>query len=543
LGFRFVPAAIAIAAMFAQSAGAHDATPADAQPAVAPNTLIPQGSATYDNYLAARAWLEKAIAAHGMAADPNAERDVLVRYKGDMKYVGNWNAPTAVQDYGLEGAARFSMRRHALAHESRMIRGDRHRDSRAYVSGRRVAYQPSGDAPLAEIADPDEARKSAQDTWSTLPNYYLNEARDRAVSLRLLQAPATRATPPATQPGDAASETIMLAYCDVLDRQVTLLIDPATRLVSGVEVLAASPQRGDETEIYRWMDYSDVGGMRMPAKHTIRKGHETWIVDYDVSLPDEPFSVAELTPNSDELKDAAAWTIADPDHPNDPYELEQIASGLWMVALPQHDSRAMLVAMADHMIVLEAPIDAPTGALMLRAAKKIRPDLPVKYVVVSHHHFHYCGGLRPFVKAGVTIVTTPNNTVYYRELAGRSHRIQPDGLQRSPCEPKFLVVTDRHKFEDAANCLEVCEIGANPGHTDEYLTNYFPREKMVFVGDLVSFPLDGSIPPTDAWIRAFVAGVKKHNLDVKTVRHSWPIEGKRPTVSWDECIQSAEKQP
>ena len=66
---------------------------------------------------------------------------------------------------------------------------------------------------------------------------------------------------------------------------------------------------------------------------------------------------------------------------------------------------------------------------MIEQARALVPDIPLEYVVNTHHHFDHSGGIRAAVAEGLTVVTHEMNEAFYTDMTTRSHSLAPDRLE------------------------------------------------------------------------------------------------------------------
>jgi glyoxylase-like metal-dependent hydrolase (beta-lactamase superfamily II) len=191
---------------------------------------------------------------------------------------------------------------------------------------------------------------------------------------------------------------------------------------------------------------------------------------------------------------------------------------------------------------VEAGDRSELGERILATADHLLPDKPVRYVALTHHHPLYACGLRPYVRRGVTVLATPGDTAYYRDLATRPYRIRPDEQQRSPREPRFEVIGRTRVLSDGKQRLELHEFGYST-HTDEYVLPYVASQKLIVTGDMV-YILRGDTPrPANARERAIHRVVKERKLDVRNIMQTWFLERSNATVPYsvlEEKVRLAE---
>ncbi|HMG23520.1 MAG TPA: MBL fold metallo-hydrolase, partial [Kofleriaceae bacterium] len=203
----------------------------------------------------------------------------------------------------------------------------------------------------------------------------------------------------------------------------------------------------------------------------------------------------------------------------------KLGDNVYFVEGSSHNSLA--VVLADSILLIEAPLGDERSQAVLAKLAEIAPGKPVKAVVATHYHYDHSGGLRGYIARGATIYTTAGNRAFVTKLAATPHTIKPDALSRTPAAPTVEVVAGKKILGDAAHPVELYDVGPNP-HVDEMLVAYLPKDKLLFVADLLSIPPQGPIAPGTPVTRAFSDKLKKLGLDIKAVA---PAHGRMGTMA------------
>ena len=142
----------------------------------------------------------------------------------------------------------------------------------------------------------------------------------------------------------------------------------------------------------------------------------------------------------------------------------------------------LAVEFTDHLMVIEPPGSDATSRAVLDTLGRLAPGKPVRYIVPTHFHDDHAGGVRAYMDAGATVVTTPSYVSFFQRVARRASTL--GAPERPLANPKIETVENgRRVFEDATRRLELIDIGRNP-HTDEMLVAWLPNERIMFQGDL-----------------------------------------------------------
>lgn len=138
--------------------------------------------------------------------------------------------------------------------------------------------------------------------------------------------------------------------------------------------------------------------------------------------------------------------------------LRRADDGLWFMDFEGSRSKGTVVEFADFVVLIEVPVadhgagvtrleDHPgDGEKVLRTLRRAFPGKPLKYVLSSHWHQHSLSALRPFLDAGVTVVTTAANFDRLRAMLSLDAKAPvPAGVR--------LVADDRFELRDATNAI------------------------------------------------------------------------------------------
>jgi glyoxylase-like metal-dependent hydrolase (beta-lactamase superfamily II) len=294
--------------------------------------------------------------------------------------------------------------------------------------------------------------------------------------------------------------------------QVGLAFDAATGLLSRVQTLADNAVLGDALTEIVLSDYREVpvGARRVQLPHrtkTIVAGETTQELTYSKVVVNAGPGPGLMDPPSD----AAAVPAAPP---GSAVTLTKLGEDVYFAGGGSHHS--MFVVFKDHVVVVEAPLSEERSLAVLAKIAETAPGKPVRYLVPTHYHSDHTGGLRTYIAKGVTIVTTPGNRGFIERLAKVPKTIRPDSLAREPRPPVIETFTGKRVFDDGTRTLEARDIGPSP-HVTEAVIAYLPKEKAVFVSDLVTIPVQGPFPPASPALVDFADKIQKQGLVVDTI--------------------------
>lgn len=268
-------------------------------------------------------------------------------------------------------------------------------------------------------------------------------------------------------------------------------------LPSRLERRRAHPVFGDLTEAVTWSGWEEVAGHLVPGAWTAN------LADTDTRWS---------------LEAQRSRAVAPAPAPPEPQPLgtRTLQPGVHVVELPDANARSLVVTRGTEGVVFDPPLSSALGAELLAAARDLGPEVEDWVVVVSHHHPHYTGGLRPFARAGIEIAVAEPLVGWVTELLQAPRLLDPS--DPPVADPRVVVSTERAG-------VELIDLGAESGHTDSYRVAVFPDLDLLYAADLLSFPTDGpSRRGPGMW-----AVLERAPSDVSTAFSAWPLEGTEAT--------------
>lgn len=337
-----------------------------------------------------------------------------------------------------------------------------------YFRGRDPMRRVSGiDGDVAYDIGPDgSARRAHDDVAADRRSSYYHHP------LPLLQSMLMNMATPANIRNEGG-----LTVADITTKSgktFTLAIDSSTKLPAYIRSTDHHPYLRDVDRTTGFSDYTNVGELTLPS--VLSQSLDEFSVfrlqatrqnlnppASDASAPPEVISAAPVTGA------AAAQVTA-----------EQLADGVWFLTGQSHHS--VLLEFDDHLMLLEAPNEVRTLAVIAKAQELV-PGKPVTHLVNTHHHFDHSGGVRTAVAEGLTIVTQAANETFYRRMAEQPSTIVPDSLAQSPRPIEIEVVSDRRTYEDDSMTLELYHVAGSP-HSNSVLMAYLPDQRLLIEADL-----------------------------------------------------------
>jgi glyoxylase-like metal-dependent hydrolase (beta-lactamase superfamily II) len=175
---------------------------------------------------------------------------------------------------------------------------------------------------------------------------------------------------------------------------------------------------------------------------------------------------------------------------------EVIGDGFWLVT----GGYASIVAdFKDYVMIVELGSNDARTVDVLKEARRLVPNKPIRYVINTHFHFDHTGGLRAAVAEGITIITHEANRGLYEKVMANPHKLVPDILENTKPRPKAKVeyVGDKKVFTDGTHTIETYHLKGST-HNDGMLIVYLPAQKILLNGDEYNVPNQASAAPVAA---------------------------------------------
>lgn len=165
---------------------------------------------------------------------------------------------------------------------------------------------------------------------------------------------------------------------------------------------------------------------------------------------------------------------------------EKLADGVFRI---NGAYNALAVEFSDHILLFEpGPQNEARAQAVIAEAKRVIPNKPIRYGVISHHHFDHTSGLPAVVAEGITIVTPSVNRAFLMNALSAPRTLAPDSLSKSGKKPSIEGFTgDRRVFQDSTRTFEVHVIKGLP-HADGIVVGYLPKERILVYADMFNLP-------------------------------------------------------
>ena len=292
-------------------------------------------------------------------------------------------------------------------------------------------------------------------------------------------------------------------------------------LVERVQTWVENPVFGDLLVDSEYTNYRDgANGLKYPAQIVQVRGGWPTFRAYILGAHANPANLqALMTPPAPAAAPApppAAPAAAGPTS-------EKLADGVFRL---NGAYNALAVEFADHILIFEpGPQNTATdpegrSKAIIAEAKKVIPNKPIRYGVISHHHFDHTGGLSAVVGEGITIVTPAVNKAFLMNALSAPRTLFPDSIAKTGKKPVIDGFTgDKKVFQDSTRTFEVHVIKGLP-HADGLVVGYLPKEKLLVYADMFNLPTaaTGPVPnPPVVGTGVFLDNIERLKLDVERI--------------------------
>jgi len=196
---------------------------------------------------------------------------------------------------------------------------------------------------------------------------------------------------------------------------------------------------------------------------------------------------------------------------------EKLAEGVFRI---NGAYNALAVEMADYVVLFEpGPQNLERARAVINETKRVIPNKPIRYGVISHHHLDHTQGLAEAVAEGITIVTPAVNRAYLMSAMSAPRTLAPDTLSKSGKKPLVEGFTgDKRVFQDGTRTFEIHVIKGLP-HADGLVIGWLPKEKLLVYADMFNLPTDAAPVPNPPVVgtQVFAANMERLSLDPERI--------------------------
>jgi glyoxylase-like metal-dependent hydrolase (beta-lactamase superfamily II) len=293
----------------------------------------------------------------------------------------------------------------------------------------------------------------------------------------------------------------------------------ANNLVEKVDTWIENPVFGDMLVENEYTNYRDANGVKFPSDMVQKRAGWPTFEAQILGINVNPANIQQLvTPPP-----PPAGRGGGPGGPGGPGAApagptsEKLAEGVYRI---NGAYNALAVEFADHILLFEpGPQNEARAQAIIAETKKVIPNKPIRYGVISHHHFDHTSGLPAVVAEGITIVTHETNRAFFMNALSAPRTLAPDSMSKSGKKPKVEGITgDKRVFQDATRTVEIHLIKGLP-HADGLLVAYLPKEKILAYADMFNLPTAAAPVPNPPVVgtMVFLDNIERLKLDPERV--------------------------
>jgi glyoxylase-like metal-dependent hydrolase (beta-lactamase superfamily II) len=260
-------------------------------------------------------------------------------------------------------------------------------------------------------------------------------------------------------------------------------ISSETNLVDKVDTWLENPIFGDMLVEGIYTDYRDNSGFKFPATMVQKRGGSATFEAQLLGAQPNPRNIQQLlTPPAGGQRGgggaAGAAATAGP-------ASEKLADGVYRI---NGAYNAMAIEFKDHIVLWEGgPQNEARAQAIIAETRKAIPNKPIRYSILSHHHFDHSSGLPALVAEGVTIITHDLNRAFLEKALNAPRTLAPDAMSKSGKKPKIETVAEKRVLQDETRTVEIYHAVGLP-HADGMLMIYLPKEKILAYADMFNLP-------------------------------------------------------
>ena len=257
-------------------------------------------------------------------------------------------------------------------------------------------------------------------------------------------------------------------------------------LVEKVQTWLENPIFGDMLVEAEYTFYRDgANGLKFPAQMVQKRGGWPTFTAYVLGAHANPPNLQKLlTPPAGGRGGPGGPGGGAPPAPE--ATSEKLADGVYRIHGPYN---SLAIEFADYIVLFEpGPQNEARAQAVIAETRRVIPNKPIRYGVITHHHFDHTSGLPAVVAEGITIVTPEVNKEFLITALSAPRTLAPDSLSKSGKKPVIEGFKgDKRVFEDSTRTLEVHVIKGLP-HADGLVIGYLPKEKILVYADMFNLP-------------------------------------------------------
>lgn len=210
---------------------------------------------------------------------------------------------------------------------------------------------------------------------------------------------------------------------------------------------------------------------------------------------------------------------------------KMLTKDVYLIENVDGDRNILFVNMGNYIVLTEAPLSSATTRSILEVIHTTLPNIPVRYVHLSHFHNDHISGIAEVVKEGATIICAESMKQPVIAMLHNGNTAAQTG------DASFIVFNNKKVLQNGQKKLEFYEVPNSHAKGMSFL--YLPQEKLIYQGDLLSLPADSYLTPAIAVTKEFSDFLhqKKIPFDQIIGHHGLPLISKK---TFDEVITMKE---
>jgi hypothetical protein len=264
-----------------------------------------------------------------------------------------------------------------------------------------------------------------------------------------------------------------------------VLFDPRSGELAGYQY-EARRMTGKTTVSYLFTSYREFAKLKRFPAHVVQLSGETPFREFDVIY------ARSGSASTDKWLTVPPAETRAPTVPGTPTEAMKITEGIYeltnvggynALAVNMGNCFAIMDAPAsfDSLDILpSAPADSSPAVMIRSLLEKLDPSKNICYVIPTHHHDDHFGGIAELANDGATVITGPKTKVIAAKVLGPQ------------TSAKLQTIEGKLNFDTPNGPMELHLLKDIP-HVNEMIFAYFPKQKIVFEGDLADYFVDAKV--------------------------------------------------
>lgn len=288
----------------------------------------------------------------------------------------------------------------------------------------------------------------------------------------------------------------ILTFSDLTNKRIALFLS-ADNILKKAEYLTYDPLLGDILNRYEYLKIS-------------ANENEVIVTQNGVKIYDLKISVAERISN--EVQNVSIREL----------KVDSLSNNKYLLKFLDTNNKVLVTTDKSSIYIFEAP--ANLSNKVIKWCEQKFPTKSIKMVIPSHHHPDHAGGIRDYSLSAIPILVPNIMEAYYKQVLTSTHLLGDGKIIESP---KFITVPFfPYKLQTENEDILLFDAPDND-HSDDYILSWFPKDKILFVGDLTLFYLSDERSFKSKRARAVLDVIEKNKLDVRYIYTSWPIDGQK----------------